>query len=243
MKKLSVILPCFNESRNLPYVLEKFREVINRDDIEIIFVDNGSQDNTLEILEELIPKYSFAKLKKVKVNKGYGYGIKSGLKVAQGKYLSWTHADMQTDPKDVIKALNIIETCDAKEKLFIKGKRQGRPWIDNFFTIGMSFFESILLLTPLSDINAQPNIFSRELFDNLKGSPDDFSFDLFYYYLATKNNYKIIRFEVDFGKRYYGRSNWNINWLSKIKFIARTVSYTFKLILKINFSNEVNYKI
>ena len=68
MKKLSVILPCFNESKNLPYVLEKFGKVINSDDIELIIVDNGSEDNTLKILEELIPKYSFAKLEKVKVN-------------------------------------------------------------------------------------------------------------------------------------------------------------------------------
>ena len=40
MKKLSVILPCFNESKNLPYVLEKFGRVINSDDIE--FDDNGT---------------------------------------------------------------------------------------------------------------------------------------------------------------------------------------------------------
>ena len=66
MKKLSVILPCFNESKNLPYVLEKFCKVINSDDIELIIVDNGSEDNTLKILEELIPKYSFAKLEKLK---------------------------------------------------------------------------------------------------------------------------------------------------------------------------------
>ena len=50
-----MILPCFNESRNLPYVLEKFGKVINRDDIELIVVDNGSEDNTLKILEDLIP--------------------------------------------------------------------------------------------------------------------------------------------------------------------------------------------
>ena len=65
-----MILPCFNESRNLPYVLEKFGKVINSDDIELIVVDNGSKDNTHKILKELIPKYSFAKLEKVKINKG-----------------------------------------------------------------------------------------------------------------------------------------------------------------------------
>ena len=61
-------------------MLEKFGKVINSDDIELIIVDNGSEDNTLKILEELIPKYSFVKLEKVKVNKGYGsWGIASSL--------------------------------------------------------------------------------------------------------------------------------------------------------------------
>ena len=86
-------------------------------------------------------------------------------------------------------------------------------------------------------------IVEAELFDNFKYAPDDFSFDLFYYYMAVKNNYKIIRFEVSFRKRYFGQSSWNINWLSKIKFIARTVKFTFKLILKINFGNKLSNKI
>ena len=97
----------------------------------------------------------------------------------------------------------------------------------------MSIFESLLLLTPLWDINAQPNIFSRELFDNLEESPNDFSFDLYYYYLAVKNKYKIIRFKVNFGKRYFGISSWNINWQSKLRFIFRTIGFSFKLIYKL----------
>ena len=233
MKKLSVILPCFNESKNIPFVLERFNKVIIRDDIEVIFIDNGSTDNTQKVLEELIPKFKFAKFVKLIENKGYGYGILSGLKLAKGKYLSWTHSDMQTDPKDIIKGLNIIESLSGEERIFVKGLRTGRDWKDSLFTVGMSIFESLLLLTPLWDINAQPNIFSRELFDNLEESPNDFSFDLYYYYLAVKNKYKIIRFKVNFGKRYFGKSSWNINWQSKLRFIFRTIGFSFKLIYKL----------
>ena len=233
MKKLSVILPCFNESKNIPFVLERFNKVIIRDDIEVIFIDNGSTDNTQKVLEELIPKFKFAKFVKLIENKGYGYGILSGLKLAKGKYLSWTHSDMQTDPKDIIKGLNIIESLSGEERIFVKGLRTGRDWKDLLFTVGMSIFESLLLLTPLWDINAQPNIFSRELFDNLEESPNDFSFDLYYYYLAVKNKYKIIRFKVNFGKRYFGISSWNINWQSKLRFIFRTIGFSFKLIYKL----------
>ena len=185
-------------SKNIPFVLERFNKVIIRDDIEVIFIDNGSTDNTQKVLEELIPKFKFAKFVKLIENKGYGYGILSGLKLAKGKYLSWTHSDMQTDPKDIIKGLNIIESLSGEERIFVKGLRTGRDWKDLLFTVGMSIFESLLLLTPLWDINAQPNIFSRELFD-LEESPNDFSFDL-YNILAVKNKYKIIRFKVNLGK-------------------------------------------
>ncbi len=237
-----MVLPCCNESKNIPLVLNRFNEVIVRDDIEVIFIDNGSTDNTQKVLEEIIPKFKFAKFEKLIKNRGYGYGIYCGLKLAKGKYLSWTHADMQTDPKDIIRGLNIIESMSGKDKIFVKGLRKGRDYRDVFFTVGMSIFESILLLSPLWDINAQPNIFSRELFDNIEESPNDFSFDLYYYFLAIKNKYKIIRFKVNFGERLFGNSSWNINWQSKLKFIIRTLSFTFKLFYKINFSKELDYK-
>ena len=242
MKKLSVVLPCFNESKNIPYVLESFDKVIKRQDIEVIFVDNGSTDDTYNVLKKLIPKYNFAKVEKINFNKGYGYGISRGLQVAKGSYLSWTHADMQTDPNDIIRGLSIIESLPNSDKIFIKGLRKGRSLVDNFFTIGMSLFESILLISPLWDINAQPNIFHRELFDSVIEYPYDFSFDLFYYYVALKKKYKILRLKVFFGDRYYGSSSWNINWKSRLKFIFRTISFSFNLIKKLKINKKLLFK-
>ncbi|HRG76152.1 MAG TPA: glycosyltransferase family 2 protein, partial [Leptospiraceae bacterium] len=98
--KLSIVVPCYNEEKNIPLVLEKFQSVIKRDDVEVILVNNGSKDNSQLVLNELIPKYSFARTVLVEVNQGYGFGILSGLKEAKGDYIGWTHADMQTDPYD-----------------------------------------------------------------------------------------------------------------------------------------------
>lgn len=226
--KLSIVIPCFNEAANLPLILDKLNRVIKREDIEVILVNNGSTDDSEHILQKLLPAYPFAKTLKVEINQGYGYGILQGLKSAQGKYIGWTHADMQTDPKDVITALELIENA-KEEKLFVKGTRKGRPLLDTFFTFGMSCFETVLLKQFLWDINAQPNLFPRELLDNWQNPPSDFALDLFALYTAKKQGYKIIRFPVLFPKRIHGVSHWNTGLGAKWKFIKRTMAFSFKL--------------
>jgi glycosyltransferase involved in cell wall biosynthesis len=105
---------------------------------------------------------------KIEVNQGYGFGISSGLNEAKGEYIGYMHADMQTDPADSIKALEIIERLSNPRNCFVKGDRKGRSLLDQFFTIGMSLFETIYLSTKLWDINAQPNIFHRSFSKVLK---------------------------------------------------------------------------
>ncbi len=226
--KLSVIVPCYNEGENISLILERFKQVIKRDDVEVILVNNGSTDSSAEILKELLPKYPFAKTVLVPVNQGYGYGILQGLKAAAGEYLGWTHADMQTDPADVLKALEIIEQ-KGKKTIFVKGNRKGRPLFDRFFTNGMSLFESIYLNTRLSDINAQPNVFHSSFFQSWKNPPHDFSLDLYSMYIAKKSGLEIVRFPVLFPERMHGKSKWNTGLNAKWKFIKRTIAYSRKL--------------
>lgn len=225
---LSIVIPCFNEEKNLPLFFFRFIEVIEDDSLEVIIVNNGSTDNSAKILDKLLPKYSFARLVNVEVNQGYGFGILAGLKEAKGKYLGWTHADMQTDPYDTIRALEIIK--QSKEtKLFIKGKRINRPIFDKFFTLGMSIFESIFLGMNLFEINAQPTIFSREFYESWKNAPFDFSLDLYAYALAKRYKISIKRFPVEFLKRLNGSSSWNNGIYSKYKLIRRTLNFSCKL--------------
>ena len=93
----------------------------------------------------------------------------------------------------------------------------------------MTIFESLLFREFLTDINAQPNIFHKDLFRDSDNPPNDFSFDLYYFVKAVKSNLKIVRFPVRFLERKYGTSHWNISIKSKIKFIIRTLRYSFKL--------------
>ena len=228
--KLSIIVPCYNEAKNIPLIFKKFAGIIKRPDIEILFVNNGSKDNSQEVFNQMMPKYSFAKVIKIEVNQGYGFGIFSGLNEAKGEYIGYMHADMQTDPADSIKALEIIERQPNPRNCFVKGDRKNRSLLDQFFTIGMSLFETIYLSTKLWDINAQPNIFHRSFFESIKDNcPKDFSLDLYFLYMAKKKKLNIIRFDVMFPDRINGSSNWNTGIVSKLKFIKRTVHFSRKL--------------
>lgn len=225
--KLSLIIPCFNEALNIPLLLERCDRVAKLGDIEIILVDNGSTDNSPQVLSALLPKHPGCRSIRVEVNQGYGFGILAGLRAAKGEILGWTHADMQTDPCDVLTGLEIFN--QNGKNILVKGKRYGRPTADVFFTIGMSIFETVLLGTPMWDINAQPTMFSREFFETWKNPPHDFSLDLFAYYAASRGRMPVYRFPVRFAVRAYGVSNWNVNWAAKWKFIKRTVEFSLKL--------------
>jgi polyisoprenyl-phosphate glycosyltransferase len=228
--KLSIIVPCFNESKNIPLILQKFDRVIKRNDIEIIFVNNGSQDDTQAVFDKLIPRYNFARVIAVSKNQGYGFGITSGLFEANGEFVGYTHADMQTDPADVIKALEIAEKQIHPDNTYIKGLRKGRPILDEVFTKGMSIFETFYLGMKLWDINAQPNIFHKSFFDNIKDNcPKDFSLDLYFLYMAKKRRLNLIRFDVSFPQRQHGKSSWNNGLASKWSFIKRTLDFSIKL--------------
>ena len=228
--KLSVVIPCYNESKNIPLILDSLKNIIDGREIEVILVNNGSTDDTNSIIESVKSNYTFLKIINIKINLGYGYGIVSGLESAKGDFIGYTHADLQTDPADIIRAYKLIKENNFDKNIYIKGDRKGRSFTDQFFTIGMSLFESLYLGKILWDINAQPNFFHRTFFDSVKNNcPNDFSLDLYLLYEAKIAALNLIRFNVLFPKRIYGKSSWNTGILSKWKFIKRTIMFSRKL--------------
>lgn len=227
--KLSLIIPCYNEAANLPLLLDRCASLRDAD-IEVILVDNGSTDNSPQVLQDLLPSHPHCRSVRVPVNQGYGFGILSGLKAANGDLLAWAHADMQTDPKDVLRGLAIFKQhVDSGNNIYVKGQRIKRPLADVVFTVGMSIFETLLLRTRLWDINAQPNMFSRKFFESWVNPPHDFSLDLYVYFTARNQGLPVYRFPVEFGERAHGVSHWNVNWAAKMKFIHRTIDFSFEL--------------
>lgn len=227
--KLSLVIPCYNEAANLPLLAERCAACFDRDDVEIVLVDNGSSDASPQVLAEIVAQHPVLRTVRVEVNQGYGFGILSGLAVAKGEILAWTHADMQTDPYDALRGLAFFEDAADPGRLFVKGRRYGRPAADVLFTMGMSVFETMLMRRRLWDINAQPTMFHRDVYAGWRNPPKDFSLDLFAYYSARTAGLDVRRFPVRFGDRAHGTSHWNVNWQSKAKFIRRTVTYSFSL--------------
>ena len=230
--RFSLVIPCYNEAANLPLLLERCKELVVRPDVEVVLVDNGSSDSTAEVLQHLLPKYPGCRSIRIEKNQGYGFGIVSGLRSAEGQILGWTHADMQTDPQDALRGLDLFEKHG--ENIFVKGRRYGRPFLDVVFSVGMSMFETLLLAKPMWDINAQPTMFPREFVDSWSSPPDDFSLDLYAYYQAQTQGLKVCRFPVKFGERAHGVSHWNVNWAAKWKFIRRTIDFSMQLKKKIS---------
>ena len=109
-RTVSLVIPCYNESGNAEVLVSRAIEATKAaEQLDIIFVDNGSNDDTYKKLEALIAGKERLKLVQVEKNVGYGHGIKHGLKFSTGEVVGWTHADMQTDPLDTLRGLKISE--------------------------------------------------------------------------------------------------------------------------------------
>lgn len=227
--KYSLVIPCYNEAASLPLLLDRCQRVLDvaGPQAEIILVDNGSQDDSAQVLCQLLPAHPGCRSIRVEQNRGYGHGILAGLHAANGDILGWTHADLQTDPRDALRGWALFDSYGPD--LFVKGRRHGRALADVIFTSGMSAFETLLLGHPMSDINAQPTLFSRHFFDSWQHAPDDFSLDLYAYYQARRQRLAVQRFPVCFGARAHGVSHWNVNWAAKRKFIWRTLVFSLQL--------------
>jgi glycosyltransferase involved in cell wall biosynthesis len=228
--KLSLVIPAYNEAENLPLLLPRCADLAAaRPGTEIVIVDNGSHDDTPAVLADLLPRHPGCRSIRVPVNRGFGYGVLEGLHAATGDLLAWTHADMQTDPCDALNGMALFDRVGDPARLFVKGRRYGRPAADVVFTVGMSAFETLLLARPFWDINAQPVMFHRDFFATWRQPPHDFALDLYAYYAARRAGFDIRRIPVHFGARAHGASHWNVDWKAKMAFIRRTIDYSLRL--------------
>ena len=113
--KYSIVIPCFNEEGTIQLILDRTKNLFIDNNIELILVNNGSTDNSKDILSELIINYPHAKYINLEKNLGYGGGILQGLSHCKGEIIGWTHADLQTDPLDCVTAFKEYETISLED--------------------------------------------------------------------------------------------------------------------------------
>jgi glycosyltransferase involved in cell wall biosynthesis len=231
---LSVVLPCYNEAPGLAAILQRFAEAGKDQNFELLLVDNGSTDETPAELTRLLPSYPFARSVHVVKNQGYGHGIFSGLQAAQGEVLAWSHADLQTDPADVFRALGAYRQAPDPRRVLVKGKRHGRRLSEWIISRGMEVVATVALRRWLTEINAQPKLFHRELLQHLVQPPIDFNFDVYVLYQALRHGWRIQSIDVLFPPRQFGQSHWAATFRSRVRNIRRSMLYMFRLGLRIH---------
>ena len=238
----SLVIPCYNEAENIAILVNKYRNFLKNKNNELILVNNGSRDNTDDIFKKLKRKHKNIKTCKIKKNIGFGYGLKKGLFKTKKKFIIYSHADLEVDPNDIIKSINILkkENSNSIKKIFIKGKRINKlknHWSlnDLIFSYGLTILSTLIFRKYLFDIHAQPVLFSRNLIKELKYYPDDFSIDLAIYLHAVKKKYKLIRFPVNFNKkkRKFGEGSSD-NIIKKLKESLVQLYYSFIILIKLN---------
>ena len=102
---ISLIIPCYNEEESIPYFIKEINKVIDlmkKEKFELIFVDDGSKDKTLEILEKLADEDKKVKYISFSRNFGKEAAMFAGLKEARGKYVAIMDADLQHTPEMLI---------------------------------------------------------------------------------------------------------------------------------------------
>jgi glycosyltransferase involved in cell wall biosynthesis len=112
--KLSIVMPCFNEKKTLAKCVDKVIEIKNKTlSLEIILVDDCSQDGSAEIAKILTKKYPEIRLIRHSINQGKGAALRTGFKAATGDLVTIQDADLELDSMDLQKIIQPILNDEA----------------------------------------------------------------------------------------------------------------------------------
>ncbi len=238
MLHFELVLPCYNESRSLKRLLARVvnsaKEFgLDQKKFQLVLVENGSTDDSLKVMDELkaTDLGDWFRIVQVENNQGYGYGLWSGLKTTEAKYVAWSHADEQCDPKDAFCGLKVLEN-NKVNKILVKGVRRKRDLKDVFISRIFEMFAKIILGLNCYEINAQPKVFPREILKDVEKPPKNFAFDLYVLYRARRVGFSYYSIPVDFPPRIHGVSNWANNFIGRYKTIFGMVCYMVTLAME-----------
>ncbi len=141
MKKIAIVVPCYNEQEAIPYFYEEVNKVSNtmrdKTEFEFLFVNDGSKDDTLKVLRELSKKDERVKYISFSRNFGKESAMYAGLKEAAGDYVAIMDADLQDPPALLPEMFDTLEKgeydCVATRRVTRKGESKIRSFFARLF--------------------------------------------------------------------------------------------------------------
>jgi glycosyltransferase involved in cell wall biosynthesis len=205
--KLSIIIPLFNEEGNLEPLYTRLTQVMQNLDksYEIIFIDDGSTDNSFQILNRLHQKDECVKAIRFTRNFGQHVAIRAGLNYSKGDYVVLMDADLQDQPEEIVKLLDkIYEGYDI-----VYGIRRKRK--DNFFkSITSSGFRWLLSILTHQNINPDLGTFqimTRRVIDYINKLRER---SRFHNGLVAWLGFPYSFVTVEHDKRFAGKTKYNL---------------------------------
>jgi glycosyltransferase involved in cell wall biosynthesis len=174
---LSIIVPVYNERNTVGEAIRRVREVTLDIEREIILVDDGSEDGTLDILRRLSD--STVRVVTQTENQGKGAAVRRGIAEARGDVIVIQDADLEYDPRDLPRLLRPLLEGQARVVYGSRFTGEHRNmffwhWIGNRF---LSLVTNILFNTTLSDMETCYKMFDAELLRSFKLSANRFDFE------------------------------------------------------------------
>lgn len=211
---LSVVLPVYNEEKNIERAYEAIRDVLTRADItfELVFVDDGSKDQSFEVIRGLSERVTDGKILGLSFSRNFGKeaAIFSGLSHATGEVCAVMDCDLQHPPETLVAMYRMWEQGIE----IVEGVKRSRGK-ENIFYKGFAklFYKLISKSTGIEMYRSSDfKMLDRKVVDEYIKLPER---NIFFRALSSWLGYKSAVVEFDVQERVYGKTKWSINSLVK----------------------------
>lgn len=225
MIDITVIIPAYNEEGNIGAMTRKVRQVIGPQN-EILVVDDGSTDNTLQELDPGV-----CTVLRHGVNKGKGHAMRTGIAAAKGRLTIFIGGDGQDEPAEIPLFLGAIK----KGADFVIGSRFIGNLTEGAITavnnLGNKFLTALFNLlygVRLTDTQAEFKCFNTEKLKNLELVSERYEIETEMIIRALRKGYKIVEVPVTRYRRQHGISNLYQVPFGRVKFGARVLKTMIK---------------
>ena len=208
MPDLSVVIPVYDEEENLPLLWPELRPVLDGLGLafEVVFVDDGSQDRSAEIIRAFREADSRVRLVRLKANAGETAATDAGFKAAQGRWVITMDADLQNDPHDIPMLVRRLDEWDAVTGWRVN-RAAGDSSIRRISSRVANRVRNALSEETIQDSGCTFRAFRREC---LRGLVLYRGFHRFVPTLLRMRGYRVIEVPVNHRPRRFGRSKYGV---------------------------------